>query len=106
MLTEKGIKLKPSDHEVYYTNTLIVLVEIMLCNKFHCQTNPVHIRFLAGDAHSAGPSGACVGRPAASGPPVHLPQVLSLYTYTYICIYIYICIFIYIYIYVYIWIDR
>ena len=34
---EKRIQLKPSDSEVFYTNSLILLVKNMLRSKLHCQ---------------------------------------------------------------------
>ena len=37
VLHEKGIELKPSGNEGYYTNSLILLVKNMLCGKLHCQ---------------------------------------------------------------------
>ena len=36
-LYEKGIKLKRSGNDVYYTNSLILLVKNMLCSKLHRQ---------------------------------------------------------------------
>jgi hypothetical protein len=36
-LIEKCFNLKLSGNEVYYTNSLILVVKIMLCSKLHCQ---------------------------------------------------------------------
>jgi len=35
ILCEKGFKLKLSGNEVFYTNSLILLVDNMLCGKVH-----------------------------------------------------------------------
>jgi hypothetical protein len=35
ILHEKGIKFKHSGNEVYYTNSIMLLVENVLCSKLH-----------------------------------------------------------------------
>ena len=37
ILYEKLFNLKTSSNEVYYTNSLILLIKMMLCSKLHCQ---------------------------------------------------------------------
>ena len=37
ILYEKGIEFKLSGNEFYYTNSLILLVENMLCSRLHSQ---------------------------------------------------------------------
>jgi hypothetical protein len=38
ILQENRFNLKLFGNEVYFTNALVVLIEIMLCSKLHCQT--------------------------------------------------------------------